>query len=226
MPTTDDSIQTAATGPAGFALDPLPDDLLALLRDVGAPPRLVAHLRLVRDTARQIIAGVGAGFPALEFDPDAILFGASTHDIGKALHPNELTGPGKEHEAAGERLLLDRGYSAELAHFARWHSTWDRPETTIEDLMVSLADAVWKGVRWTDLESVAVDAIGVAVGMETWEVFMGMDDVLTPIADGGVERLAFQGLFGVLGDPARGTDTRKPRPQGPGWISSYEPPRV
>lgn len=45
-------------------LRPLP------LRDVGAPPRLVAHLRAV-------------------------------HDVGKALHRGELSGPGSDHEAAG-----------------------------------------------------------------------------------------------------------------------------
>lgn len=80
--------------------------------------------------------------PPLAFDRDAVLFGAATHDIGKTVHPGELSGPGSAHEEAGRQLLLDCGISPELARFAATHASWTRPGTRTEDLMVSMADKI------------------------------------------------------------------------------------
>ena len=46
-----------------------------------------------------------ARWPVLSVDHEAVLYGAATHDIGKVLHPNELDGPGNEHEKDGPALL-------------------------------------------------------------------------------------------------------------------------
>ncbi|MEZ0114050.1 hypothetical protein ABH920_008084 [Catenulispora sp. EB89] len=67
-------------------------------------PKTVAHLRAVHDVAARLVAW--AAERGLPVDAEAVLFGAATHDIGKALHPAELSGPGSEHEAAGRDLLL------------------------------------------------------------------------------------------------------------------------
>ena len=112
-------------GPGGLA--PLPDEILNLLTTVDASPRLVVHLRLVRSVAEQLVAAVMVTFPELTIDRAAVVFGAATHDIGKAVHRGELSAPGREHEAAGEKLLLDHGYAPELARFARCTATCPDP---------------------------------------------------------------------------------------------------
>src|ERR1044071_5007934 len=80
---------------------PLPDRVVELLGKVGAPPRLAAHLRLVHDVAWRIARWIEREFPDLEFDVESALFGAATHDIGKAVHREELSGPGHAHELGG-----------------------------------------------------------------------------------------------------------------------------
>ena len=176
-------------------LRPLPLRAAELLRDVQAPPRLVAHLRAVHDVAAQLVAW--AANRGLTVDADAVLFGAATHDIGKALHRSELSGPGAEHECAGRDLLLARGIPPELARFAAGHGTWNA-ETALDDLLVSLADAVWKGKRRTELEDLVVARMAAASGREVWDEFLALDTVLTEIGEGADERLAYQMVYPVV----------------------------
>ncbi|MFE3113625.1 HD domain-containing protein [Kitasatospora indigofera] len=171
---------------------PLPAEVAALLQRVDAPPRLVAHLRAVHDVARQLVDRVGRRCPALSFDREAVLFGAATHDIGKALHIAELSGPGSLHEAAGQELLLAHGVSAERARFAATHASWDGAGIGIEDLLVSLADKVWKNKRVTGLEDRVVAALARAGGRPGWEEFLELDEFLTRVGDRADERLAYQ----------------------------------
>lgn len=168
-----------------------------LLQRLDAPPRLVAHLRAVHDVASQLIAWVEPQYPALVFDREAVLFGAATHDIGKTVHAAELSGPGSEHEEAGRELLLAHGVSAELARFAGSHASWDVQGVGIEDLLVSLADKIWKNKRVPDLEDLVVVELSRSSGRAAWEEFMNLDEVLTRVGDGSDERLAFQMSYPV-----------------------------
>ena len=118
-----------------------------LLLDLDATPRLAAHLRAVHDVACQIADWLTRQYPALRFDRDAVLFGAATHDIGKTVHTAELSGSGSGHEEAGRQLLLAHGVSTRLARFAATHAAWTRQGIQIEDLLVSVADKVWKDKR-------------------------------------------------------------------------------
>ncbi|WP_370365553.1 HD domain-containing protein [Catenulispora sp. GP43] len=170
-------------------LRPLPLRAAELLRDVQAPPRLVAHLRAVHDVAAQLVAWTAKR--GLPIDADAVLFGAATHDIGKAVHPGELSGPGSEHEPAGRDLLLAHGIAPELAKYAAIHSTLST-DSTLDELLVSLADTVWKGKRRTELEDLVVARLAAASGREAWDEFLELDTLLTDIADGADERLAYQ----------------------------------
>jgi hypothetical protein len=160
-----------------------------------APPRLAAHLRLVHDVALQLSDWLATTYPALYFDREAALFGAATHDIGKILHPEELSGPGKLHEPAGQQLLLDAGVAPSLARFAATHGNWAAPGIELEDLLVSLADKVWKAKRVVDLEQLLVERLMALTGGESWEAFLALDDFLTRIADGADDRLAFQTAY-------------------------------
>ncbi|MFJ7247645.1 HD domain-containing protein [Kitasatospora sp. NPDC098652] len=176
-------------------LPPLPPDVAELLRSVDAPPRLVAHLALVHQVAEQVVEFCAA--EGLAFDHHAVRYGAATHDIGKVVHPEELSGPGSAHEPAGHALLSARGVPEELARFARTHASWGEPGTTTEDLLVSLADKAWKNQRVRDLEDRVVDRLAAATGRERWEAFLALDDLLTRIGEDAPRRLALQAAHPV-----------------------------
>ncbi|GAA0451063.1 phosphohydrolase [Actinoplanes capillaceus] len=175
----------------------LPSEVVGLLVALGAPARLGAHLRAVYAVARDLTGWLGVAHPAVVFDREAVLFGAATHDIGKVLHPEELSVPGTRHEPAGERLLLERGVPARLARFAGTHGSWHGPRAGVDDRLVSLADKVWKGHRVEDLEQLLVRRIAGVSGIAVWEAFLSLDDRLQELAAGADDRLAFQNGFPV-----------------------------
>ncbi len=175
----------------GFEPRQLPSGAKLLCDQLNAPARLVAHLRLVHDAAVEITDGLNSTFPDLAFDRDAVLFGAATHDLGKVLHPNELTGPGAEHEIDGPSLLESHGVPSELARFAKTHAGWSS-RLPLEDLLVGLADATWKGQRIDDLESQVVERIADQANVEAWKAFEKLDAILEDVASRGDERLAWQ----------------------------------
>jgi HD domain-containing protein len=173
-------------------LAPLPAEVSALLEELEAPPRLAAHLGLVHEVACQLTGALAQRFPEVVVDSDAVHFGAATHDIGKVDHPAELSGPGSAHEIAGYELLLRHGFDERKARFARTHASWGEPGIQVEDLLVSVADKVWKGARVTDLEQRLIDALAAATGRPPWEAFLELDDVLGGLAADADRRLAFQ----------------------------------
>jgi hypothetical protein len=179
------------------SLRPLPSEAVRLLAEVGALPRLVAHLRAVHDVAAQLVDRLADSCPRLPVDREAVLFGAATHDIGKALHPGELSGPGARHEEAGRELLLAHGVSAERARFAATHASWTAPGVTVDDLLVSLADKVWKNKRVTDLEDLVVAQLARAGGRPVWQEFLDLDEFLTAVGEGADLRLAWQATHPV-----------------------------
>lgn len=189
---TSGALERALTESGEPELRPLPDRAADLLRELEAPPRLAAHLRAVHDVAYRLLDWLVRTYPDVLVDREAVLFGAATHDIGKTAHPAELSGPGSAHEQAGYQLLLERGVDESTARFARTHAAWTEPDVTVEDLLVSLADKVWKSKRVPELEQLVADLLAAAAGQERWEAFLALDTVLTQLADGADDRLAFQ----------------------------------
>ncbi|MFD8085896.1 HD domain-containing protein [Kitasatospora sp. NPDC059722] len=177
------------------ALPPLPPAVVDLLDALDAPPRLRAHLALVHEVAVTIADHCAA--TGLDLDREALLYGAATHDIGKTVHPEELSGPGSAHEPAGHALLRERGVPERLARFARSHASWGEPGVTVEELLVSLADKAWKNSRVRDLEDRVVERLATATGRAPWEVFLDLDDLLTRIGDDAPRRLAVQAAYPV-----------------------------
>ena len=196
--TTADLLLRALHDTADPQLRPLPPRAAQLLRDLGAPPRLAAHLRTVHDVAYQLVDWIAQRYPSLRFDRDAVLFGAATHDIGKTAHIAELSEPGSAHEEAGRELLLAQGVSPELARFAATHAAWTGPDIEIEDLLVSVADKIWKNKRVPDLEDLVVKRLAAASGRTAWEEFLAFDDLLASIGEDASQRLVFQASFPVL----------------------------
>jgi hypothetical protein len=171
----------------------LPHDARQVLERLKAPPRLVAHLALVHDVAADLLQSLTAQWQDISIDREAVLFGAATHDIGKVLHPTELTGPGSNHEQDGPEILEQMGIPAHRSRFARTHGTWKQEATlTLEDMVVALADACWKGKRDEELESRLASHIAGLLGIKKWEVFLALDEIIARIAAHAEERLAWQ----------------------------------
>lgn len=174
----------------------LPAIVHELLAAFSAPPRLVAHLYLVHDVAASTLDEIQTSFPGIAIDAEAMLFGAATHDIGKALHPDELDAPGKEHELAGEARLLEWPLPPRLARFARTHGlSVDSPELGVEDLLVITADKVWKGKRVAQLEERLASILAELGELEFWSCWQALDGLLEAMAQGADERLSWQQQF-------------------------------
>ncbi|MFJ6479408.1 MULTISPECIES: phosphohydrolase [unclassified Streptomyces] len=192
-----DPLSQALYAPADPPLRPLPSPVVDLLRSLGAPPRLAAHLRAVHDVAVELVEWTERRHPRIALDRAAVLFGAATHDIGKTVHTTELSGPGSVHEEAGRVLLLAHGFGPDLARYAGTHASWTAPGTTLEDLLVSTADKVWKNKRVQELEDLVITRLAQATGGQHWEEYLAFDDLLTRIGEGADGRLAFQASFPV-----------------------------
>ena len=86
-------------------------------------------------------------------------------------------------------MLLSYGVPHELARFAGSHgSSWHNPDSPTEDLLVSLADKVWKGSRVTALEQAVLQRMN----GEEWDAFLRLDNILSKLARQADELLAFQ----------------------------------
>lgn len=70
------------------------------------------------------------------------------------------------------------------------HASWDSPDIEIEDLLVALADKLWKGKRDDDLERRVADLIARTAQREAWAVFDNLDSICEAIAADAADRLA------------------------------------
>jgi putative nucleotidyltransferase with HDIG domain len=173
---------------------PLPQEVCDLLEKLDAPPRLIAHLTVVHHVARELTHDLAERWPDLPYNQQAVLLGAATHDIGKVVHRDELRRPGQRHEEAGVVLLRQHGFSSEQARFARTHGQrHNDPAVTPEDLLVALADTIWKGKRDEHLEATLVRHIAQLQGEEPWVVYLALDEIIQPIAQQANTRLTWHG---------------------------------
>lgn len=176
----------------------LPDEVVAICKAISAPPRLVAHLTLVHDVARKLVARVHATFPGVKFEDTDVFFGAATHDLGKTVVTQELSQPGNLHEESGAELLKSLGVPERRVRFAVTHGNWTgEPSLQLEDLLVGLADNCWKGKRVPELEGKAVEEIVRVTVRPAWEVFALLDGILEELAADADQRLAWQAQFPV-----------------------------
>src|SRR6266498_5264347 len=165
-------------------IQPLPQDIEELLQAVNAPPRLTAHLRVVHDAALTITTGIAVYWPNLPYDKQSVLVGAAIHDIGKVIYTSELTEPGNEHEIVGPDLLGQHRVPSHYARFARTHGQWNRDQAaTLEDLLVALADTIWKGSRDSTLETRISKTIALLNDEEAWSVFLKLDDLISEVVE-------------------------------------------
>jgi hypothetical protein len=164
-------------------------DALRLLAALGATPWLIRHHELVTEAAEILCDGLSREVGP-DFDRELVMLGAAIHDAGKIMHPVEMEAPGREHEVAGRQLLTDAGVDPAIARFCVTHAAWDAPEMALEDLLVALADKLWKGKRVDALEQLVVQRIAEQTQAEPWEVFDRTHRVFDAIAGDGPARLA------------------------------------
>jgi hypothetical protein len=157
------------------------------LTDLGASPQLITHVKLVGEAAELILAELDR--LAIFIDKDFIRLGVAFHDAGKILHPAELSAKGNRHEADGESLLIDRGVNPALARCCRSHGQWQQLECSIEELLVALADNLWKGKRNSQLEELVTQRLAASGDRDYWELFIHIDDLCDRIAADGHMRL-------------------------------------
>ncbi|WP_295621549.1 HD domain-containing protein [Chamaesiphon sp. GL140_3_metabinner_50] len=158
------------------------------LQELGAPPHLIQHVKLVGEAAEMLILQFQQFY--LDFDSDWIRLGVAFHDTGKILHPSEFVEKGNRHEIAGEILLLEQGVDPKIARCCRSHGQWQQLECSFEELIVALADNLWKGKRNRELEDRVIGKVARMLGKDYWDVFGCLDDKFEEIAASGDLRLA------------------------------------
>lgn len=144
-------------------------DALALLADLQVAPRLFRHHELVLEAAIMLTDNLARRLGAR--------FNAGEVQIGAALH------------GAPRSLLLERGVPEHLARFCVTHASWDQPTLALEDLLVALADKLWKGKRVVELEARVIQHLAHQLDQARWRVFELADAVFEGVADGADDRL-------------------------------------
>ena len=76
-----------------------------------------------------------------------------------------------------------------LARCCLSHARWAEMRCSLEELVVALADTLWKGKRDAELERQVVQAIGQRAGRDFWDVFIDLDTCFEGIAADGAGRL-------------------------------------
>lgn len=162
-------------------------DAFELLREWHAPARLITHVTLVGEAASAIIECLSSH--KLVFDANFVEAGVVLHDVGKIAHPQELHEGGSMHEAAGQQFLLARGIDPKLARVCVSHGQWADMTVSLEELLIALADTLWKGKRAQTLEESVVRRVADSLGLDYWDLFTRLDSCFEVIAASGHERL-------------------------------------
>jgi HD domain len=158
-----------------------------LLEELGASPQLIVHVKLVGEAAELLIAELDR--LAIVVDKDFVRLGVAFHDAGKILHPAELTTKGNRHELDGESLLIDRGVDPALSRCCSSHGRWQQMACSLEELLVALADTLWKGKRNSQLEELVTQRLAARSDRDYWDLFIQIDDCCDRIAADGHLRL-------------------------------------
>ncbi len=175
-----------------FAPKDLPSDIQRILDDLHCPALLVRHLILVYNVGLLLTKKIQLEFPNVTLLEEEIVFGTATHDIGKISFKKELSEKGKQHEQAGFETLIAYGINEKMARFTKTHGNWEQENIKIEDLIVALADKIWKGKRIDSLEEKLIKEISTGINSEYWTVYSKMDSIISEICLGADARLNWQ----------------------------------
>ena len=162
-------------------------EILERQRSADFPARLVEHHRIVSEVAGSLaetLSSIG-----LEIDAERAELMASIHDVGKSVATDELSGAGSTHEEIGVGVAEDFGLPPSVSKICRSHSSKTTNGMDIEEIVVRLADKLWKGKRDSEFEQQAVSFFAEHLGKDDWEVFMEVDKLFEAVAESGHQRL-------------------------------------
>jgi HD domain len=162
-------------------------DAYQLLQELGAPSKLMLHVKLVGEAAEVLISKLHE--LEVQFDESLVRLGVAFHDTGKILYPEELVAKGNKHEADGEVLLTTNGVEPKLARCCRSHAQWQTMECSFEELCIAIADTLWKGKRSSQLEELFIKVLATLCNKDYWDLFVEMDCCFEIIASDGDSRL-------------------------------------
>lgn len=168
-------------------------DAYQLLEALGAPQRLVKHAFLVMEAGESLLAECAR--LGVLVDATFVKIGIVIHDVGKIEFPEELAASGSMHTKAGERLLLEHGVAPQIARCCVSHAYWASMACSLEELLIALADKLWKGKREPLLETFVIDEVAQHLGLARWDVYMELDSEFELVAADGHERLIRSTLF-------------------------------
>ncbi|MBO0756421.1 MAG: HD domain-containing protein [Bradyrhizobiaceae bacterium] len=163
------------------------DEARSLLVKLGAPQRLFIHVGLVGEAAELLLAELQR--LRVGHNADFVRIAVMLHDAGKILHPQELDEDGDEHERAGEALLLAQGVDPAIARCCISHARWAQMQCSLEELVLALADTLWKGKRNAALEKRVIDLVAKSLGYGIWDLFSELDNSFETIAADSTTRL-------------------------------------
>lgn len=163
------------------------DDVYQFLQKNDAPSQLIVHVKLVGEAAELLISKLNE--LQVQFNENFVRLGVALHDSGKIIHPKELFAKGSNHETDGEKFLIAKGVDSKLARCCRSHAQWYVMECSFEELLIALADILWKGKRNAQLEAMMIARLARKCNKEYWELFLEMDSCFEIIASEGDSRL-------------------------------------
>ncbi|MCG6192299.1 HD domain-containing protein [Leptospira sp. FAT2] len=156
-------------------------DGIELLKSLKASKSIIDHHETVVETAEKLLDQLPTVVKRL-IDRNIVLIGSSLHDCGKITKPLEEVKSGKAHELSGKKLLLSLGVSHKIARFCMIHSL--TMETLyLEELLVGIADNLWKGSRDLSKELCFYHKIAVLLNQKDELLFQKMDDVFERISE-------------------------------------------
>lgn len=166
---------------------------LELLKQWDVPPHLLRHVQLVAQVAKQLCEWCEND--NIEINAQWITIAALFHDVGKILHPEELRQSGSLHEEAGQKWLQQHGINDSLCRICVSHAQWSKMDCTLEELIVALADKLWKGKRVTELEERVIQEIANQHQGEYWTLYTRWDQRFEDVASKGSQRLSMSTSF-------------------------------
>ena len=168
------------------------NSITEILEKLNSPKILNRHLQIVYSTAYDLLRSIKNKWPSIIINEELVLFGAGTHDIGKVEIKTELFQSGKKHEEVGKYLLQDLGFTEDESRFAFTHGNWQQEGLVLEDLLVSLADKIWKGKRIDELEEKVINTMSDRLKISFWEIYEPFNDILEHLSTGADKRLLWQ----------------------------------
>ena len=86
-------------------------------------------------------------------------------------------------------MLLELGCDPSVAVHCVAHADFESKDRTIEQLMVTLADKVWKGKRVEALEFRIAEHLALRTGQKRWSTWQQLTEVVDEVANRADDRL-------------------------------------